>query len=253
VVGSLNALANTVYTVDFYSNPSADPSGFGQGQSYLGSTTVSTDGSGNAHFDVVLNTATSFGQAVSATATDPNGNTSEFSADAIIRPTVRSVQINDGSAQRSMVKSLTITFSSIVTLAPGAIEVDRVGGRAESVVVTTSTVNGQTVALVSFTGADIIGGSLADGRYNLIVHHDKVHDSLSGTALASDTSVNFFRLFGDATGDGIVDAKDLALFRSAFNTVFGQPGYLAYFDFNGDGKIDNTDLTAFQRNYGRRI
>src|SRR5207302_1713524 len=33
--------------------------------------------------------------------------------------TVSSVVINDGSAQRSMVNSLTVSFSSIVTLLPG--------------------------------------------------------------------------------------------------------------------------------------
>src|SRR5262249_14162951 len=37
VVGKLIALPNTTYTLDFYASVSADPSGFGQGQRYLGS------------------------------------------------------------------------------------------------------------------------------------------------------------------------------------------------------------------------
>ena len=81
VSGTLNSLANTVYTIDFYANPQADPSGYGQGQFYLGSTTVTTDASGNASFTVTNLAKTSPGEQVSATATGPHGSTSEFSAD----------------------------------------------------------------------------------------------------------------------------------------------------------------------------
>lgn len=79
VVGTLNSTANTTFTLDFYANTAADPSGFGEGQRYLGSATVATDAAGNASFDVTLAGATAAGEVVSATATDPTGNTSEFS------------------------------------------------------------------------------------------------------------------------------------------------------------------------------
>jgi hypothetical protein len=81
VQGTLNALPTTVYAIDFYANPTVDPSGHGQGQRYLGSTTVTTDSSGNASFSVTNLAASSPGEQISATATDPTGNTSEFSAD----------------------------------------------------------------------------------------------------------------------------------------------------------------------------
>ena len=51
VLGTLNALANTTYVLDFYASTAADLSGFGQGQRYLGSAMVTTDGSGNVSFD----------------------------------------------------------------------------------------------------------------------------------------------------------------------------------------------------------
>jgi hypothetical protein len=79
VTGSLNSQANTRYTLDFYASPKADPTGFGQGARHLGSTAVTTDGNGNASFAVSLPGATAAAEVVSATATDPTGNTSEFS------------------------------------------------------------------------------------------------------------------------------------------------------------------------------
>jgi hypothetical protein len=84
VQGTLNAAASETFTIQFFSNPTADPSGHGQGQTYLGSTTVTTDANGNASFSASLSVVVPTGYAISATATDPNGNTSEFSADVSV-------------------------------------------------------------------------------------------------------------------------------------------------------------------------
>src|SRR5207244_2315329 len=78
IVGTLNSAANTTFTLDFYADSAAEPSGFAQGKRYLGSTTVTTSGGGNASFDVTLAAATAADEVVTATATDPGGNTSEF-------------------------------------------------------------------------------------------------------------------------------------------------------------------------------
>jgi hypothetical protein len=80
IVGTYNGLANTLVTIDFYASPMADPSGYGQGKRYLGSTTVTTDNNGNASFDVRNLNTTVAGEYIAATATDP-GDTSEFSQD----------------------------------------------------------------------------------------------------------------------------------------------------------------------------
>jgi len=79
VKGSLNSTANTTFTLEFFSNAAADPSGFGEGETFQLSTTVTTDGTGNVNFTASLPTALALGQFVSATATDPSNNTSEFS------------------------------------------------------------------------------------------------------------------------------------------------------------------------------
>src|SRR5262249_56440444 len=69
-------LANSTYTLDFYASPKADPSGYGEGQRWLGSATVVTDSLGNATFTVDLPGLTFPPDVVTATATDPAGNTS---------------------------------------------------------------------------------------------------------------------------------------------------------------------------------
>ncbi|MDW8310301.1 MAG: right-handed parallel beta-helix repeat-containing protein, partial [Verrucomicrobiales bacterium] len=79
VAGTLNSAANTSFRLEFFSNPRCDALGHGEGEQFLGSAEVTTDGSGNASFDLTLPTR-AIGRFITATATDPAGNTSEFSA-----------------------------------------------------------------------------------------------------------------------------------------------------------------------------
>jgi titin len=81
VQGSLQSAPNTTFRVEFFANVTADPSGHGQGQTFLGFADVTTDGSGLAAISAMLPVAVPLGQAISATATAPGGSTSELSAD----------------------------------------------------------------------------------------------------------------------------------------------------------------------------
>jgi CSLREA domain-containing protein len=79
VTGTLNAAASTTFQVDIFSSPACNSFGFGPGRTYLGSATVTTDVTCNGSFNVALPIGA--GETViTATATDPAGNTSEFSA-----------------------------------------------------------------------------------------------------------------------------------------------------------------------------
>jgi len=77
----LNSTASTQFTIDFYSNDGCvgHPQDFLQGRTWLGSDTATTDGSGNVSFDTVLPVAIGATDKITETATDPDGNTSEFS------------------------------------------------------------------------------------------------------------------------------------------------------------------------------
>ena len=82
ITGTLTSAASTTYTLEFFANAVGNPSGFGEGQTFLGAKTVTTDGNGVADFTVTLSEALSVTeQVVTATATDPNNNTSAFSND----------------------------------------------------------------------------------------------------------------------------------------------------------------------------
>ncbi len=79
VAGTLHSLVSTTFDLDFYANSVADSSGNGEGERYLASIQVTTSASGDASFDETLSAVTGAGEFVTATATDPGGNTSEFS------------------------------------------------------------------------------------------------------------------------------------------------------------------------------
>jgi hypothetical protein len=79
VTGTLSSAANATFTIDFYASAAGDASGFGEGQRWIGSIAVSTDGAGHAAFSGSLFASTVTGEFVTATATDLAGNTSEFS------------------------------------------------------------------------------------------------------------------------------------------------------------------------------
>ena len=81
IMGTLNSTPNRVFILDFFANDACDPSGNGEGQTFLGSVAVGpTDGTCNVVFTITLAVSVPAGQDITATATDSITNgTSEFS------------------------------------------------------------------------------------------------------------------------------------------------------------------------------
>jgi CSLREA domain-containing protein len=89
VDGRLNSTPNSAFEVDFYLSPNCDGSGYGEGSVSIdrGATPVllNTDENGDAHFyDLELGPISEGSRVLTATATDSNGSTSEFSACGVI-------------------------------------------------------------------------------------------------------------------------------------------------------------------------
>ncbi len=79
IEGTLNSTANVAFRLEFFSNKTCDPSGYGEGQTLLGSKNVTTDANGNASFKTTFLVSVPNGYFITATATDARNNTSEFS------------------------------------------------------------------------------------------------------------------------------------------------------------------------------
>ncbi len=76
VAGKLKSSLGTTFKIQFFSNPS----GTNEGKKFLGQTSVTTGPDGLATFVFEPARRVVVGQTITATATDPEGNTSEFSS-----------------------------------------------------------------------------------------------------------------------------------------------------------------------------
>ncbi|HEY1490314.1 MAG TPA: hypothetical protein VGF90_04675, partial [Verrucomicrobiae bacterium] len=108
VQGKLSGAANTSFFIDVYRNLSG-----GQGQFYLGTVSVTTDGSGNASFTYTNTSGNYAGQAMTATATAANGDTSEFSgAVTASNVAVASAQFGTAMSWQSSGFVFNLTFTT---------------------------------------------------------------------------------------------------------------------------------------------
>jgi CSLREA domain-containing protein len=78
ITGTLNSESNKTYRIEFFSNNQCDSSTNGEGEFFVGATSVTTNGGGDASIST-NSPLVATGRFVTATATDPSGNTSEFS------------------------------------------------------------------------------------------------------------------------------------------------------------------------------
>lgn len=174
---------------------------------------------------------------------------------------VRAVQINDGSAQRSRIVSMKIEFDQNVgTPASSAFQlVNQKTGQLPTVSAAVDNLGLTTIVILTFSGASVDNGSLADGRHTLTIQAAGINggqfdgngDGAVGDnyVLVGDPATNkLFRLFGDADGDGDVDIADFAAFRGAFSNTSNLS-----FDSDGDGDVDLGDFAAFRQRFGTSI
>ena len=177
---------------------------------------------------------------------------------------IASVVINNGQQQRSRLTSITVTFhgSGNPTALASAFTLTRMGlpnGEAGdnatpgTITVATSTnASGNTLATLTFSGANTEAGSLADGNWTLTINASQI--TAGGIPMSSDyVQPDIKRLFGDINGSGTVDSSDLGIFGTTFGLTSTSPAFIVGFDSDGNGIIDSTDFGAFGTRFGLTI
>ena len=147
IQGSLKSIPNTTFNIDFYSNSAVDPSGNGEGAQFFHTASVNTDGNGNANINVTVPTALASGRVITSTATDPNGNTSEFSA-------------SNATGAAGSVHFNVSSIAVIEDIGSATVLVRRTGGSTGSLSVQYATANGTAVAGQDYTSTS---GTLSFG------------------------------------------------------------------------------------------
>ncbi len=261
--GTLNSNASRSYRIEFFANAAADSTGYGEGQTYLGYTNVTTDGSGNAAFAVNFTTSVAVGAAISATATDLTTNdTSEFAQ--CRTAAAPGISVTPTSGLTTTEAGGTAQFSVVLTSAPsanvsiGISSSDTTEGTVSTSSLTFTTANWNTPQTVTVTGVDdyIVDGNVAytiltaaavsaDANYNGLDPSDVSvtntdNDTYNTIYVDTNTDVNdgdtssIAALYANKGADGKISLREAI--TAADNTANGSGGPdRIYFNISGSG------------------
>lgn len=207
VSGRLRGAPNLQHTIDLYWSASCDPAGFGEGTNFLTSTTVTTNSSGTATFSLGTWTPVAGTTAYAATATDSNGNTSEFSQ--CITPAHRPVEtlalFSPSAGTAALTATLTdpLPSAAVTVYTPGAPlngeQAQWVMGDWDGDGIQTPGAYGSggaffytndTVATTNWTGIwfGLLGKPAVAGRFNGAIAHDCIGVVDSTPWIGGDTA-----------------------------------------------------------------
>jgi titin len=119
IQGSMKSYANGRFLIQFYENIAPNPSGYGEGLIYIGSTNITTGDNGQASFVLTLPSGNPQRNYLSATATDSANTTWEFCADVpVLSPA--SLSISQLTKQQILVTNPVtgiVTTNTVPTIA----------------------------------------------------------------------------------------------------------------------------------------
>ncbi|HWE94192.1 MAG TPA: PA14 domain-containing protein [Tepidisphaeraceae bacterium] len=261
---------------------------YGDGSGVVDITGLTVTG-GNGTFNISHTYATAGSYPVSITVTDNTSNVTSSpatTATATVNPaapTFVSRVLDDGTAQKSMIRSLTYTFSTPVKLSAGAVTLFQLTGvtypsqvfTAAATNVDASAALGTPVGsgtagangtftiwtipiIANATFATTLlnsgGATLDDGIYQTTVHAALVTDAVGQTMAGGDnTGLKFHRLYGDINGDQRVNAVDYGQFNAAFGSNNTLPNYVSAFDYSNDHRINASDYGQFVQRFGKAL
>jgi titin len=283
VQGTLNSTPNTTFRLDFYSQSACDASGYGEGGSWLSTANVTTDAAGSAGFSVSLG-AIPLGYFITATATDPAGNTSEFSACRAVAPpptaTPTATNTPTQTPTRTPTNTPTLTHTPTrtptVTSTRTATATATVGTRllvahltwqgrpaqpnaANQLPITLTLKLGSTYYQYPNQQTDAGGTfsvpvtALPNGTYTWWAKGPRWL-ATGGTVTLSGAPTTTVELglqrAGDLDNNNLVDVTDFSLTRATFGKTCGDSGYDGRADWTGDCLVDISDFALLRGNFG---
>jgi hypothetical protein len=115
--GSLSGAPNSTFSIDLFANQVASSTGYGEGELYLDTISVTTDGSGHVTFATTFTNVDPKYVVFTATATDSAGNTSEFSqvnnAVAVATTTTLTTSLNPATYGSTVTFTATVAGSGV--------------------------------------------------------------------------------------------------------------------------------------------
>ncbi|HJR05877.1 MAG TPA: FG-GAP-like repeat-containing protein, partial [Pyrinomonadaceae bacterium] len=137
ISGTLTSTPSTNFNVQFFVNAACDSSGFGEGQEFLGTISVTTNASGIAPISFIASGVES-GQVITATATSAANHTSQFSACRLVTSLALTISGRVTGAGGAGLANVTVTLSgagaqTVQTDASGNYSFNVVAGRSYTV------------------------------------------------------------------------------------------------------------------------
>jgi hypothetical protein len=209
ISGTLNSNVEATYRLEFFSNTTIDPSGHGEGETFLGPTEVTTDNNGNVGFTVTLATAAPAGRLVTTTAT-------------------RLVD-DDSNPATPQVPTDTSEFSRIFI--DGDFNDDGLYDLLDIDALVAEIAAATHNLLFDLTGDTLV--NLAD------------RDAWLAEAGAFNLPSGNPYLLGDANLDGVVDGSDFGIWNANKFTAVAAWGQG---DFTADGSVDGSDFGVWNAN-----
>jgi hypothetical protein len=256
IQGTLDSVSNTTYRIEFFANTACDVSGYGEGERYLGSVDVISDSNCSATINAAV-AATTPGEMITATATDPANNSSEFSACLEVQNGGGSPLTLIGAASRKTHGSAgNFDLPLVLDPASDATVEPRSGGPTQVIFTFSDDVfasdgmisaNEFTITNATFSSASISGNEIT---LNLsgVVDQSIVTIALSGLenasgdSLSGDNDLAIRALLGDVNQNRVVDRPDTMLLRAHMNEPVNGSNFVFDLDLNGtvgphDGRI----------------
>ena len=260
VAGTLDSTPNMQFRIEFYGSPLCDGSN-GEGERYLGATTVTTDGAGDAAFALTLPVTLTDGEYVTSTARDSSSNTSEYSGclvygvppTATPTPTSTSTATSTATPTRTHTATSTPTptrthtATSTATATQTATPTPTATATATRTHTATSTGTATATATATATRTPTATSTPTHTRTSLPTSTSTpVPPSPTGTATATATRTGTATATATRTATPTATAAASTPTRTATPALTKTPprGKCGAADVNGDGRITGKDIQA---------